>query len=129
MFDYPFAPCSFKAKSLNTPVLRLSPFYANSRLFLVQVQAIAIRVGNRCKAAPGRFINTAGFNPFRLQVGHIAPSHRSRINHRDRLERAMALLDDPALDALVSNSVPFHELPDALPRIWSSATLPPIVCY
>ena len=63
------------------------------------------------------------------QVGHIAPSHRSRINHRDRLERAMALLDDPALDALVSNSVPFHELPDALPRIWSSATLPPIVCY
>ena len=63
------------------------------------------------------------------QVGHVAPSHRSRTSHRDRLERAMALLDDPALDVLVSDSILFHELPDALPRIWSSATLPPVVCY
>jgi len=63
------------------------------------------------------------------QVGHVAPSHRSRVKHRDRLERAMALLDDPALDVLVSDSIVFHELPDALPRIWSSATLPPVVCY
>jgi NADPH:quinone reductase-like Zn-dependent oxidoreductase len=63
------------------------------------------------------------------QVGHVAPSHRSRTSHRDRLERAMTLLDDPALDVLVSDSILFHELPDALPRIWSSATLPPVVCY
>jgi 2-desacetyl-2-hydroxyethyl bacteriochlorophyllide A dehydrogenase len=63
------------------------------------------------------------------QVGHVAPSQRSRIKHRDRLERALSLLDDPALDVLVSASVPFQDLPDALPRIWSSATLPPVVCY
>jgi 2-desacetyl-2-hydroxyethyl bacteriochlorophyllide A dehydrogenase len=75
-----------------------------------------------------------GFHSRRLriissQVGHIAPSHRSHVTHLDRLERAMSLLDDPALDVLVSESIPFRELPDALPRIWSSATLPPIVCY
>jgi 2-desacetyl-2-hydroxyethyl bacteriochlorophyllide A dehydrogenase len=63
------------------------------------------------------------------QVGHIAPSHRSHTKHRDRLERALSLLDDPALEVLVSASIPFEELPDALPRIWSSATLPPVVCY
>jgi threonine dehydrogenase-like Zn-dependent dehydrogenase len=63
------------------------------------------------------------------QVGHVAPSHRSQVKHRERLERAIALLDDPALDTLVSEAIPFQELPAALPRIWSSAALPPIVSY
>lgn len=63
------------------------------------------------------------------QVGHIAPSHRSQIKHRDRLDRALGLLDDPALDVLVSESVPFGELPKSLPDVWSSSALPPIVCY
>jgi threonine dehydrogenase-like Zn-dependent dehydrogenase len=63
------------------------------------------------------------------QVGHVAPSHRGRLNHRQRLARAIGLLDDSALDVLVSGSVGFDELPNALPRIWSSATLPPVVCY
>ncbi|AGK57996.1 alcohol dehydrogenase zinc-binding domain-containing protein [Hyphomicrobium denitrificans 1NES1] len=63
------------------------------------------------------------------QVGHVAPSHRSQLKHRERLERALALLDDPALDVLVSASIPFTELPKSLPDIWSSSALPPIVCY
>jgi 2-desacetyl-2-hydroxyethyl bacteriochlorophyllide A dehydrogenase len=63
------------------------------------------------------------------QVGHVAPSHRNQVKHRERLERALALLDDPALDALVSTSVPFDELPKALPDIWSSDALPPVVSY
>jgi 2-desacetyl-2-hydroxyethyl bacteriochlorophyllide A dehydrogenase len=63
------------------------------------------------------------------QVGHVAPSHRSQVKHRQRLERAIALLDDPALDMLVSEAIPFQELPAALPQIWSSAGLPPVVSY
>lgn len=63
------------------------------------------------------------------QVGHVAPSHRSQIKHRDRLERALALLDDPALDILVSQSVAFTELPKSLADIWSSPGLPPVVHY
>jgi len=63
------------------------------------------------------------------QVGHVAPSHRGSFNHRQRLARAIGLLDDSALDVLVSGSIRFDELPNALPRIWSSATLPPVVCY
>lgn len=76
----------------------------------------------------------AAFHARRLQiissqVGHVAPSHRSQIKHRERLEHALALLDDPALDVLVSASVPFDELPKSLPNIWSSPALPPVVCY
>ena len=63
------------------------------------------------------------------QVGHVAPSHRSQLKHADRLERAIALLDDDSLDALVEDVVSFEDLPSALPRIWSSSDLPPIVRY
>ena len=63
------------------------------------------------------------------QVGHVAPLRRSQVNHRQRLERAIALLDDPNLDILVAEAIPFADLAEALPGIWSSGTLPPIVSY
>lgn len=63
------------------------------------------------------------------QVGHVASSHRSQLKHSDRLERAIALLDDDSLDALVADAVGFEDLPSALPSIWSSSDLPPIVRY
>jgi 2-desacetyl-2-hydroxyethyl bacteriochlorophyllide A dehydrogenase len=63
------------------------------------------------------------------QVGHVAPSHRSQMKHSDRLERAIALLDDGRLDALVADAVRFEDLPAALPRIWSSSDLPPVIRY
>jgi threonine dehydrogenase-like Zn-dependent dehydrogenase len=53
------------------------------------------------------------------QVGHVAASHRPRWTHRDRLEKALALLDDPRLDALITEDVAFDDLPDALPRLLS----------
>jgi threonine dehydrogenase-like Zn-dependent dehydrogenase len=51
------------------------------------------------------------------QVGHVAPSHRPRWTHRDRLEKALALLDDPRLDTLITDEVAFEDLPDELPRL------------
>jgi len=63
------------------------------------------------------------------QAGHVALSHRGQISHRNRLERAMALLDDPALDVLVTDAVAFTELPESLSAIWSSPGLPPVVHY
>ncbi len=51
------------------------------------------------------------------QVGQVAPSHRPRWSHRRRLEAALALLVDPALDALIAPAVDFYDLPAALPRI------------
>ncbi len=45
------------------------------------------------------------------QVGHVAPAQRSTISHRQRLQKAIALLDDPRLDALVSEDIAFDDAP------------------
>jgi NADPH:quinone reductase-like Zn-dependent oxidoreductase len=54
------------------------------------------------------------------QVGKVAPSHRSRWTHRRRLAAALALLDDPALDALIAPAVSFEELPAKLTAIFGA---------
>jgi threonine dehydrogenase-like Zn-dependent dehydrogenase len=51
------------------------------------------------------------------QVGQVAATHRPRWSHRRRMEAALALLADPALDALLTPAVDFHDLPRALAKI------------
>ncbi|MFG1378179.1 zinc-binding alcohol dehydrogenase [Xanthobacter autotrophicus] len=51
------------------------------------------------------------------QVGQVSPARRPRWSHRRRLEKALSLLADPALDALITEEVAFDDLPQALPRI------------
>jgi NADPH:quinone reductase-like Zn-dependent oxidoreductase len=51
------------------------------------------------------------------QVGQVAPSHRPRWSYARRMAAAVALLADPALDALIAPAVDFHDLPAQLPRI------------
>jgi NADPH:quinone reductase-like Zn-dependent oxidoreductase len=51
------------------------------------------------------------------QVGQVAPSHRPRWSYGRRLAAALALLAEPALDALLAPPVAFHDLPDRLPHI------------
>jgi len=51
------------------------------------------------------------------QVGRVAPSHRPRWTYTRRLAAAVALLNDPQLDALLAPSVAFDDLPDRLPGI------------
>jgi hypothetical protein len=51
------------------------------------------------------------------QVGQVAGSHRPRWTHWRRRQAALALLADPALDALIAPAVDFHDLPAALPKI------------
>ncbi|MDI4655753.1 zinc-binding alcohol dehydrogenase [Xanthobacter autotrophicus] len=51
------------------------------------------------------------------QVGQVSPVRRPRWSHRRRLEKALSLLADPALDALITEEVAFDDLPQALPRI------------
>lgn len=64
------------------------------------------------------------------QVGAVAPSHRANWTHRSRLAKAMELLDDPRLDALLSPAVDFHVLPTRLPDIFAAGSaLCPLVRY
>jgi NADPH:quinone reductase-like Zn-dependent oxidoreductase len=51
------------------------------------------------------------------QVGNVAPSHRARWSRRRRLAAALALLADPALDALIAPAIAFRDLPSRLPDI------------
>jgi 2-desacetyl-2-hydroxyethyl bacteriochlorophyllide A dehydrogenase len=51
------------------------------------------------------------------QVGHVAAAQRSRWTHRRRLALALSMLADPALDALITDSAPFADLPQVLARL------------
>lgn len=51
------------------------------------------------------------------QVGRIAPSHRPRWTHAQRLAAALNLLADTRLDVLLAPAVPFRELPQRLPGL------------
>ena len=51
------------------------------------------------------------------QVGHVSPARRATTTHRDRLAEAIAHLDDPRLDALITGEVAFDDLPEKLPEI------------
>lgn len=51
------------------------------------------------------------------QVGHVAAPRRSAISHRGRLTRALAALDDPRLDRLITAEVAFADLPAAMPGL------------
>lgn len=65
------------------------------------------------------------------QVGHVAPSKRGAVTHRQRLQMAMDLLDDSSLDGLVTDEIPFDTLPEALPQVWSQSGggLAPVIRY
>lgn len=63
-----------------------------------------------------------GFHARRLalrssQVGAVAATQRGRWSTRRRMALALSLLDDPALDCLVTGESPFAELPEVLARL------------
>ena len=61
------------------------------------------------------------------QVGTVARSHRERWDTRRRLERAIDLLSDPALDAFITGESPFDELPRIMARL--AAAPPDTLCH
>nr|WP_272213684.1 zinc-binding alcohol dehydrogenase [Marinicella sp. W31]MDC2879640.1 zinc-binding alcohol dehydrogenase [Marinicella sp. W31] len=60
------------------------------------------------------------------QVGSIPPSHRARWTFSRRMAKALELLADARLDALISGDTSFTELEDAYPGILSS---PDTLCH
>jgi len=65
------------------------------------------------------------------QVGHVSPGRRPRWSYRRRIEKALALLADPALDVLVTEEIAFADAPVALPRILAPGAtgLAPVIRY
>lgn len=56
------------------------------------------------------------------QVGPIATAQRGRWDHRRRMATVMKLLDDPALDALISGESPFTDLPRVLAKLSANSS-------
>jgi threonine dehydrogenase-like Zn-dependent dehydrogenase len=65
------------------------------------------------------------------QVAHISPTRRPRWDHPRRRDMALALLDEPALDALVAEEIAFEAVPRALPRLLAPGArgLAPVIRY
>jgi NADPH:quinone reductase-like Zn-dependent oxidoreductase len=83
--------------------------------------------GSGAIAAPlGEAFHSRRLRILSSQVGKVAPSHRARWTHGRRLAAALALLADPALDALIAPAVDFAELPEKLASIFDPAS--DVVC-
>lgn len=65
------------------------------------------------------------------QVGQVSPGHRPRWSYGRRLTAAIALLDDPALDALVAEQIAFDDAVRELPRVLGPGAtgLAPVITY
>jgi len=65
------------------------------------------------------------------QVGHVAPSRRARWTYQRRLAKALDLLRDPRLDALVYDEIAFNDAPALIPDILngSATKLAPVLRY
>jgi hypothetical protein len=51
------------------------------------------------------------------QVGRVAPAMRARWSLRRRMEKALELLADPRLDALLEPDIPFEQLPAQIANV------------
>jgi len=60
------------------------------------------------------------------QVSSIAPSHRDTHDHRSRLDEVVRLLDDPALDLLLGDPVPFADMPAWMDALYRGAQVAPL---
>jgi threonine dehydrogenase-like Zn-dependent dehydrogenase len=65
------------------------------------------------------------------QVGQVSPGRRPRWSYARRMDAALRLLDDPALDLLVAEEIAFEDAPRALPRILAPGAhgLAPVIRY
>ena len=65
------------------------------------------------------------------QVGQIPPTRRSRWTTRRRLETALSLLCEGALDTLLSEPIPFHTSPEWLSTLFSKGSngTAPLIVY
>lgn len=65
------------------------------------------------------------------QVGEVPPGRRARWTRKRRLAMALQLLSDPKFDCLITNEVPFRDLPSQLSALFrnDSADLAAVVRY
>jgi threonine dehydrogenase-like Zn-dependent dehydrogenase len=74
--------------------------------------------GTRCVTLPlGEAFHSRRLVLKSSQVGAVATSHRARWTLRRRMELALGLLTDPALDLLINSEGAFEDLPEVMQRL------------
>jgi threonine dehydrogenase-like Zn-dependent dehydrogenase len=65
------------------------------------------------------------------QVGQVSPGRRPRWDFRRRMQAALNLLGEPALDSLVAEEIAFEDAPRDLPRLLAAGApgLAPVIRY
>ena len=53
------------------------------------------------------------------QVGHVSGTHRARWDYPRRMAKALELLADDRLDALITDDIPFADAPARLPALFA----------
>ena len=77
----------------------------------------------------GEWFHSRRLRLIATQVGSVAGPMRGRRSHGERLATALALLDDPAYDALLEGPTRFDTLPSAMPRILAPGGLCHVITY
>ncbi|MCA3565154.1 MAG: zinc-binding alcohol dehydrogenase [Methylocystis sp.] len=88
--------------------------------------------GDREVAVPlGRMFHSGRLKLISSQVGQVAASRRPRWDYARRMRKAMELLADLRLDALLGEEIAFADAPARLPAIFSSdlSGLAPVLRY
>lgn len=86
--------------------------------------------GDAAPAVPlGEAFHSRRLRVIATQVGAVAANMRGRRVHAERLATALALLANPAYDALLEGPTRFDDLPDAMPRILAPGGLCHVITY
>ncbi len=98
----------------------------NTALGLAAIEARVIEMSwygtRRPSIDLGRAFHARRLQLISSQVGQLPADRRARWSYRRRLRQALALLEAPALDALISGESALDELPDLMPRLCASSS-------
>jgi len=93
----------------------------NTALSLAAFEARVVEMSwfgaGRPEVALGEAFHARRLQLVSSQVGQLPADRRARWDCRRRLAKAISLLEDPALDALISGESPFVELPTVMARL------------
>lgn len=114
---------SATAEGLATAIAAAGPEAAIIELSWYGDQAVPVPLGGAFHSRRLKLVSS--------QVGQVSATRRPRWSYRRRLEKALALLTNAALDALVVTEIPFDEAPKLLPEalMGDAAGLAPVLRY
>jgi threonine dehydrogenase-like Zn-dependent dehydrogenase len=112
-----------------------NPVGLGAALDMAGFEAAVVEVswfGDKDVPAPlGRAFHSRRLRLISSQVGHVASSRRPRWDYARRMRKAMELLLDERLDALIGDEIAFADAPALLPAVFGgdAAGLAPVIRY